>query len=231
MRFAAAPKSSCPSPICEIGGTAAEPGLLTCIAGVRPVPRVPSNPDRLRPRNGNRKLGYLRLYLDEGGVRGLAGLATEKCGDEFSDVPPGSDTQEEAQPLRLGYASHALKLQGGQAAVVLVLPGGWQTSRQSAYSMATRCVEELRVFVDAETQQSGPYRDTDPVQALGARWTRDAGKLAATIQLDPYQPNERLGDPSANDSVLAVPHRSELARWAPELPGERDLTDGFSIDL
>ena len=31
---------------------------------------------------------------------------------------------EKAQPLRLGYASHALKLRGGQAAVVLVLPGG-----------------------------------------------------------------------------------------------------------
>ena len=78
---------------------------------------------------------------------------------------------EDAQPLRLGYAGHALKLQGGQAPVVLVLPGGWQTSRQSAYSMATRCVEELHVFVDAETQQSGAYRDTDPIRALGARWS------------------------------------------------------------
>ena len=54
---------------------------------------------------------------------------------------------EKAQPLRLGYASHALKLQGGQAAVVLVLPWGWQTSRQAAYSMVTavlrRCMCSL----------------------------------------------------------------------------------------
>jgi ATP-dependent exoDNAse (exonuclease V) alpha subunit len=90
---------------------------------------------------------------------------------------------EEAQPLRLGYAGHVLKLQGGQAAVVLLLPGGWQTSRQSAYSMATRCVEQLHVFVDRQTQCTGPYFDWEPIQALADRWTRDARKLAATTQL------------------------------------------------
>jgi ATP-dependent exoDNAse (exonuclease V) alpha subunit len=116
-------------------------------------------------------------------------------------------TLEEHQPLRLGYASHALKLQGGQAAVVLVLPGGWQTSRQSAYSMATRCVQELHVFVDRENQQTGPYRDTDPIQALGERWQRDARKCAATDQHDCRQ---RLNGPAARSTIhedLAVRRR------------------------
>jgi hypothetical protein len=100
---------------------------------------------------------------------------------------------EAAQPLRLGYAGHALKLQGGQAEVVLVLPGGWQTSRQSAYSMATRCVEELHVYLDAATQQTGAYRDDDPVRALGQRWTRDAAKRAATSHLDRAEPGGPTG--------------------------------------
>ena len=142
---------------------------------------------------------------------------------------------EDAQPLRLGYASHALKLQGGQARVVLVLPGGWQSSRQSAYSMATRCVEELHVFVDRETQQSGPYRDTDPVQALGERWKRDALKRAATAQCDHRQ---RLDGPAARsmldeDLVVALPGSYELATLgrAPELPGSRAAPDGLGIDV
>jgi conjugative relaxase-like TrwC/TraI family protein len=143
---------------------------------------------------------------------------------------------EEAQPLRLGYAGHALKLQGGQGPVVLVLPGGWQTSRQSAYSMATRCVEELHVFVDAATQQSGPYRNTDPVQALGERWTRDARKQAATSQLD--WPEEPAGlaqgwrDPD-DPLVVAPPEPRELARTVQPHPLDlgRDLSDGLAIEL
>jgi conjugative relaxase-like TrwC/TraI family protein len=136
---------------------------------------------------------------------------------------------EEAQPLRLGYASHALKLQGGQAAVVLVLPGSWQTSRQSAYSMATRCVEELHVYIDGATQQSGPYHDADPVWALGQRWTRDAKKLAASIGVDhPQQLDRSTGSPTIDDLVVAPPGRYELAsaRSTPELTRELDLTDG-----
>ncbi|MGH9263018.1 MAG: hypothetical protein ACRD08_24475, partial [Acidimicrobiales bacterium] len=137
---------------------------------------------------------------------------------------------EEAQPLRLAYAGHALKLQGGQAAVVLVLPGGWQTSRQSAYSMTTRCVEEFHVFLDAETQQSGPYRGRDPVDALGARWTRDARKFAATIrhELDGPAGRSTVDD----DLVVAPPEGYELVATsrAQELLGGRDVPDGLGID-
>ncbi|HEV8650215.1 MAG TPA: AAA family ATPase [Actinomycetes bacterium] len=143
---------------------------------------------------------------------------------------------EDAQPLRLGYAGHALKLQGGQAAVVLVLPGGWQTSRQSAYSMATRCVEEFHVFVDAATQQAGPYRDTDPVEALDARWTRDASKHAAASRIDW---TEELDGPArgwrGTDDPLVVPppEPHELARAIQphDLDLGHDLSDGLAIEL
>lgn len=148
-------------------------------------------------------------------------------------VQPG--VHEDAQPLRLGYASHALKLQGGQAAVVLVLPGGWQTSRQSAYSMATRCVEELHVFVDAQTQQAGAYRDRDPVQALGERWTRDARKHAAVVHLDNRQAPHRASARSCldDDLVAAPPAAREFAipTVGQELAHARELPDGLGIDL
>ena len=161
------------------------------------------------------------------------GTITIEC-DDRRTVTLRAAELEEVQPLRLGYAGHALKLQGGQAAVVLVLPGGWQTSRQSAYSMATRCVEELHVFVDAETQQSGLYRDSDPIHALGERWMRAAGKLAATLQRDhqsrPDGPAGRSGvDPNL---VVLPPTPWELAaNRAPELAGGREVSDGLGIDL
>jgi hypothetical protein len=68
--------------------------------------------------------------------------------------------------------------------VVLVLPGSWQTSRQSAYSMLTRCTEQVHVFVDRDSQCTGPYADADPLAALGQRWMRDARKTAVSDQLE-----------------------------------------------
>jgi conjugative relaxase-like TrwC/TraI family protein len=162
-----------------------------------------------------------------------AGLVTVGC-DDGPAVTLQPAALEETQPLRLGYAGHALKLQGGQAAVVLVLPGGWQTSRQSAYSMVTRCVEELHVFLDAETQRAGPYRDCDPVQALGARWTRDGRKRAASMQLAGREEfGEPAGRPLADDPVVvAPPDQREFARSGEgELSWERDLGEELAIDL
>jgi hypothetical protein len=117
---------------------------------------------------------------------------------------------------------------------VLVLPGGWQTSRQSAYSMATRCVEELHVFVDAETQQSGLYRDSDPIHALGERWMRAAGKLAASLQRDHQpRPDGPAGRSRVDANLVVLPPAPwELAaNRAPELAGGREVSDGLGIDL
>jgi ATP-dependent exoDNAse (exonuclease V) alpha subunit len=150
--------------------------------------------------------------------------------DDGRTVTVQPDAHEDAQPLRLGYAGHALKLQGGQAAVVLVLPGGWQTSRQSAYSMATRCVEELHVFADAQTQQAGPYRDRDPVHALGERWRRNVGKHAAS---QPAWTRQFDGPPgqALDDDLVAAPYetREPMPAWPSELARERDLGDGLAI--
>jgi conjugative relaxase-like TrwC/TraI family protein len=119
------------------------------------------------------------LHVDPG-----HGQLTIACDDGPTlTLQPASLTT--AQPIRLGYAGHALKLQGGQAAVVLVLPGSWQTSRQSAYSMLTRCIHEVHVFLDTQTQCSGPYNHRNPIQALADRWIHDARKLTASSHLDP----------------------------------------------
>jgi conjugative relaxase-like TrwC/TraI family protein len=141
------------------------------------------------------RLQFIRPYRTADGKRvanGTTGTITHvdhllrrvtvACNDG-RQVPVELEGREWAQPLRLGYAGHALRLQGSQAQVVLVLPGSWQTTRQSAYSMATRCVEQLHVFVDRDSQCTGPYAQHEPLAALGKRWTRDARKLSATHRL------------------------------------------------
>jgi ATP-dependent exoDNAse (exonuclease V) alpha subunit len=194
--------------------------------------------DRVRFVRPYRTRGLVPVYVANGtggqvtGVNPDQGLLTVACDDRRTvTLQPG--VHEEAQPLRLGYAGHALKPQGGQAEVVLVLPGGWQTSRQSAYAMATRCVEELHVYLDTQTQQTGPHRNTDPIQALGERWTRDATKRAAISHLDRAESDESPGRSKVeHDLVVAPPEPDELApaRSLAELTLERDLGDGLGID-
>jgi conjugative relaxase-like TrwC/TraI family protein len=127
--------------------------------------------------------------------------------DDGACIPVGLGGEEWAQPLRLAYAGHALRLQGGQAEVVLVLPGSWQTSRQSAYSMLTRCTEQVHVFVDRDSQCTGPYADADPLTALGQRWTRDARKTAVSAELE-LQAGEP-GEPAPCEHALSAAERHQ----------------------
>jgi conjugative relaxase-like TrwC/TraI family protein len=163
------------------------------------------------------RVRFIRPYRAEDGERvanGTAGAVahvdlllrrvTVAC-DDGRQVPVELEGREWAQPLRLGYAGHALRLQGGQAEVVLVLPGSWQTSRQSAYSMVTRCVEELHVFVDRDSQCTGEYAQHDPLAVLAQRWTRDARKLAASERLADLERDEEpapVGDAARRADTL-----------------------------
>jgi conjugative relaxase-like TrwC/TraI family protein len=193
------------------------------------------------------RVRFIRPYIDRGAewrylANGTAGqvlavdtehgLVTVGC-DDGRTVTLQPAALEEHQPLRLGYASHALKLQGGQAAVVLVLAGGWQASRQAAYSMATRCVEELHVYLDRETQQTGPYCDHDPVEALGQRWAQDGKKRAASTHLASWaESREPTGRSLTDELVLAPPERREPTPvWTGEPTLERRLEDGLAVDL
>ncbi len=127
--------------------------------------------------------------------------------DDGPCIPVEPTSNQWAQPLRLAYAGHALRLQGGQAQVVLVLPGSWQTSRQSAYSMLTRCQEQVHVFVDRDSQRTGPYAQLDPLAALAQRWTRDMRKTAVSVAHGVQSVN--AAEPTALNDVLLTGVRCE----------------------
>jgi hypothetical protein len=98
--------------------------------------------------------------------------------------------------------------------------------------MATRCVEKLHVFVDAQTPQTGRYHDRDPVRALGERWTRDARKHAAS-QLTWTRPFDGPSGQALDDDLVAAPSetREPMPVWPGELARERDLGDGLAIEF
>ncbi len=133
--------------------------------------------------------------------------------DDGPCMPVEPTSNQWAQPLRLAYAGHALRLQGGQAQVVLVLPGAGQTSRQSAYSMLTRCQEQVHVFVDRDSQCTGPYAQHDPLAALAQRWTRDARKTAVSAQLEMQAGAADELAPCEHVMAVAEHHQRTAGAW------------------
>jgi hypothetical protein len=78
--------------------------------------------------------------------------------------------------------------------------------------MLTRCQEQVHVFVDHDSQCTGPYVDADPLAALGQRWTRDARKTAVSDQLElqagEAAPCEHALPPAEHRQHTAVVHRA-----------------------
>lgn len=120
--------------------------------------------------------------------------------------------------------------------MVLVLPGSWQTSRQSSYSMLTRCIDEVHVFVDRDSQCIGEYAALDPLSALAQRWARDARKVSAAAQhladadliVDQPSRAEREAESAAQDCLASEP--PSLARSLRALPAD-DPSEGLALDL
>jgi hypothetical protein len=84
--------------------------------------------------------------------------------------------------------------------------------------MLTRCVEEVHVFVDRQTQCAGSYVGWDPIDAVADRWTTDAKKLAATARLGV----EHVGELVVSDPI-------EIALSGPAC--RQSPTDPPSLDI
>jgi ATP-dependent exoDNAse (exonuclease V) alpha subunit len=63
---------------------------------------------------------------------------------------PVSIAREELESLRLGYAQHVYRQQGATVERSVVVTGGWQTSRESAYVQASRARQGTEFFLARE---------------------------------------------------------------------------------
>ncbi|MEO7555759.1 MAG: hypothetical protein ABIV94_04045 [Acidimicrobiales bacterium] len=97
---------------------------------------------------------------------------------------PGSDA------LRLGYAGHVYRQQGATVDRAVVVTGGWETSRESAYVEASRAREGVEWHV-ARDQLDGAG-DAERVDQLAALM-RVEGAQTPSLAYD-LAPSERGGD-------------------------------------
>ncbi|MGO8905181.1 MAG: MobF family relaxase [Solirubrobacteraceae bacterium] len=95
-------------------------------------------PGRARIENGSR--GQVTAIDTHGGL----GITLD------GSNRPVSIAREELESLRLGYAQHVYRQQGATVERSVVLTGGWQTSRESAYVQASRARHGTEFFLARE---------------------------------------------------------------------------------
>lgn len=181
--------------------------------------------DRRWTIHENDQVMFLNAYIDGTGepVRnGVTGVVLE-LNPETGKAKLLLDTgrivvmplkeQARSQSLGLAYAQHASKLQGGEAPIVLVLPGSeYSASANSGYSQLTRAKTEAHIYLDHETH--GP----DPIDAVGRAWSVAEHKRTATWHRDRAKHDFNIADPVT--AVLA----HEVRDWLVEDHGE-ELAD------
>lgn len=124
--------------------------------------------------NGDRVTFTRAVQQDEGpraenGVRGTA-LATRR--DRLAIKLDGSDRivdvhRTELSAVRLGYASHVYRQQGATVERAVVVTGGWQTSRETAYVEASRARDGVEWHVARDELEADS--DARRVDILAAR--------------------------------------------------------------
>jgi ATP-dependent exoDNAse (exonuclease V) alpha subunit len=77
---------------------------------------------------------------------------------------------DDAESLRLAYARHVYRQQGATFERSIVLTGGWQTSRESAYVQATRARSGTDWYI-ARDQLGIDGQDADRIESLAQRMT------------------------------------------------------------
>lgn len=119
------------------------------------------------------------------------------------------------QTLRLAYAGHATRIQGGEGRVVFYLPGNATTNSHSAYSALTRGTDEIRLYASHETHGQ------DTITTLERRWQPGADKTTALAQLvDDIGRQVGYGDYQGFDT----------GNWAEPEPERTRATDGPVLD-
>jgi len=85
--------------------------------------------------------------------------------------------------LRLAYAQHVYKAQGATVDRALVLTGGWQTDRESAYVALTRARERTDLYVSREDLGEDGM-DDDAIQRLSERITVSRSQQASITRAE-----------------------------------------------
>jgi len=131
---------------------------------------------------------------------------------------------EDVESLRLAYAQHVYRQQGATVDRAVVLTGGWQTSKETAYVQATRARHGTDWHI-ARDQLGEERQDPDRVTRLAQRMTNSrlhtpsvAYRESADLAWDPTRDPLRLG--------RLIPHINRLLRTPARRAPDRDIGRG-----
>ena len=106
--------------------------------------------------------------------------------------------------LRLAYAQHVYKAQGLTTDRSLVLTGGWQTDRETAYVALTRAREQTDIYTAAKTSAT-PGIDADAIERLAERANRSNAQQASFTRAEADEPQRsQASEPSFGDRLQAA---------------------------
>jgi hypothetical protein len=111
---------------------------------------------------------------------------------------------EDVESLRLAYAHHVYRQQGATVDRSIVLTGGWQTSKETAYVQATRARKGTNWYL-ARDQLGEEGQDPDRITRLAQRMTHS---LAHTPSLTHRETHDRAWSP-ARAPVASSPSATE----------------------
>jgi ATP-dependent exoDNAse (exonuclease V) alpha subunit len=119
--------------------------------------------------------------------------------------------------LRLAYAGHVYRQQGATVDRAVVVTGGWQTSRESAYVQASRARHGAEWHVAREDLDSPD--DAGRIDALAQR-------MGQTRAQEPSLARPLVAPGRAPDDPIAELH---VARLRPPVPAPAEPTPGAEI--
>ena len=131
---------------------------------------------------------------------------------------------EDLDALRLAYAQHVYRQQGATVERAIVLTGGWQTSKETAYVEATRARQRTDWYLahdDLDQDGHDPQRTT----RLAERMRNSRRQTPSIAHQEPYTPD---WDPSHDP--LQRRHPEQPGHWLADLMSDFDRAPDDHLD-
>ncbi len=132
--------------------------------------------------------------------------------------------RQEAESLRLAYAQHVYRQQGATVDRAVVLTGGWQTSKETAYVQATRARDGTDWYL-ARDQLGEEGQDPDRITRLAQRMSRNQGRVPSIIH---REVPDHTWDPTRDPLRLGwfFPYADQILRASAREISDRDIGRG-----
>ncbi len=132
---------------------------------------------------------------------------------------------DDIDSLRLAYAQHVYRQQGATVERSVVVSGGWQTSKETAYVEASRARRGTDWFIACD-ELGAEGQDARRVMQLAGRMRTTRSQVPSLVYREPYEADIGLDVSRGLRRSLASPSRVIRSFLADSGRGQRDRATG-----